>query len=160
MTCSGVVVTCSFSIHCTDKQSQELKAAVDSFPIPVAGSAQAYHCGYSSEASFGSTSYLLVREGGNVLVDSPRFDAKLLKRIQVGCQSTSGFVEFRPLQPCCSCSLQGALFARSDQTYVCWHLRLLSNASHPSLFLVKLTTWPCCLGSICVSLKGTGPLLA
>src|SRR5919199_6602053 len=35
-----------------------------------------YYCGYNAESSFGAWSYLIVRpkrEGGNVLVDSPRF---------------------------------------------------------------------------------------
>lgn len=73
----------SFSIHCTDKAPGELREAVESFPTPVEGSSHAYHTGYSSEYSYGGTSYLLVREGGNVLVDSPRFDPKLLKQIQV-----------------------------------------------------------------------------
>ena len=74
---------CRFSIHCQDKKPGELKAAVDSFPLPIEGSTHAFHTGYASEGSYAGTSYLLVREGGNVLVDSPRFDAKLLKNIQV-----------------------------------------------------------------------------
>lgn len=72
----------TFSIHCQDKQSDELRAAVGSFPKLVQGSSHAYHCGYASKGSFGAVSYLLVREGGNVLVDSPRFDSKLLKNIE------------------------------------------------------------------------------
>ena len=52
-------------------------------PIPVEGCPNVYHCGFSSKDSFGSTSYLIVRESGNVLVDSPRFDKHLLKQIQV-----------------------------------------------------------------------------
>jgi glyoxylase-like metal-dependent hydrolase (beta-lactamase superfamily II)/ferredoxin len=41
-----------------------------------------YHCGYHHEDSFGATSYLVVRPAGNVLVDSPRFAAPLVKRIE------------------------------------------------------------------------------
>lgn len=41
-----------------------------------------YYCGYSSDASFGASSYLIVREGGNVLVDSPRASKPLLARIR------------------------------------------------------------------------------
>jgi glyoxylase-like metal-dependent hydrolase (beta-lactamase superfamily II)/ferredoxin len=44
-----------------------------------------YFCGFTSEASFGAWSYLIVRpqeQGGNVLVDSPRFTAPLVKRIE------------------------------------------------------------------------------
>ncbi len=41
-----------------------------------------YHCGYHSEASFGAASYLLVREAGNVLVDSPRYNRPLARRLE------------------------------------------------------------------------------
>src|SRR5216117_1745861 len=44
-----------------------------------------FFCGFTSEASFGAWSYLIVRspeEGGNVLVDSPRFAGPLVKRIE------------------------------------------------------------------------------
>ena len=44
-----------------------------------------YFCGFTSESSFGAWSYLIVRppeQGGNVLVDSPRFTAPLVKRIE------------------------------------------------------------------------------
>ncbi len=44
-----------------------------------------YYCGFNSEASFGAWSYLIVRpqeQGGNVLVDSPRFNNPLAKRIE------------------------------------------------------------------------------
>ena len=73
----------SFSIHCQDRQPGELRAAVDSFPVLVEGCSDIFHCGFASESSFGSTSYLLVRKGGNVLLDSPRFDARLLSNIKV-----------------------------------------------------------------------------
>lgn len=71
-----------FSIHAR-QQSDEVRAVVDGMPIPVEGCPNVYHCGFSSKDSFGSTSYLIVRESGNVLVDSPRFDKHLLKQIQV-----------------------------------------------------------------------------
>jgi glyoxylase-like metal-dependent hydrolase (beta-lactamase superfamily II) len=44
-----------------------------------------YFCGFTSEASFGAWAYLIVRspeQGGNVLVDSPRFTTPLVKRIE------------------------------------------------------------------------------
>jgi glyoxylase-like metal-dependent hydrolase (beta-lactamase superfamily II) len=43
-----------------------------------------YFCGFTAESSFGAWSYLIVRpesEGGNVLIDSPRFATQLVKRI-------------------------------------------------------------------------------
>ncbi len=58
------------------------RIGIDAFPTPVAENV--YFCGYTSEASFGAWSYLIVRsaaEGGNVLVDSPRFSAPLVKKI-------------------------------------------------------------------------------
>lgn len=39
-------------------------------------------CGYAAESSFGAASWLVLREGGNVLVDSPRFARPLLERIR------------------------------------------------------------------------------
>ena len=44
-----------------------------------------YFCGFTSESSFGAWSYLIKRpaaKGGNVLIDSPRFASRLVKRIE------------------------------------------------------------------------------
>jgi len=57
--------------------------AVAAFPSPVADNI--YYCGFNAEASFGAWAYLIVRrreDGGNVLVDSPRFAAPLVRRIE------------------------------------------------------------------------------
>lgn len=40
-----------------------------------------YRCGWAAESSFGASSWLLRRPGGNVLVDSPRFSRPLLARL-------------------------------------------------------------------------------
>ncbi|MGZ5494768.1 MAG: 4Fe-4S domain-containing protein, partial [Thermoanaerobaculia bacterium] len=40
-----------------------------------------YRCGYTAESSFGAFSYLVRRESGNVLIDSPRFVGPLVKRL-------------------------------------------------------------------------------
>jgi glyoxylase-like metal-dependent hydrolase (beta-lactamase superfamily II) len=56
---------------------------IDAFPSLV--SENVYFCGFTAEASFGGWSYLIVRpesEGGNILVDSPRFTRHLVKRIR------------------------------------------------------------------------------
>ncbi len=37
-----------------------------------------FYCGYASESSFGASSYFVRREGGNVLVDSPRAAGPLM----------------------------------------------------------------------------------
>jgi glyoxylase-like metal-dependent hydrolase (beta-lactamase superfamily II)/ferredoxin len=41
-----------------------------------------YYCGFTSERSYGASSYLIVRPEGNVLVDSPRAATPLLRRIE------------------------------------------------------------------------------
>jgi glyoxylase-like metal-dependent hydrolase (beta-lactamase superfamily II)/ferredoxin len=41
-----------------------------------------YRCGYTSESSFGAFSYLIQKESGNVLIDSPRFAGPLVKNIE------------------------------------------------------------------------------
>jgi glyoxylase-like metal-dependent hydrolase (beta-lactamase superfamily II)/ferredoxin len=44
-----------------------------------------YYCGFNAESSFGAWSYLIARpteQGGNVLVDSPRFAGPLVKQLE------------------------------------------------------------------------------
>lgn len=66
------------SIGTADKGA--VAAAARAFPEAL--SRDVYYCGYASEASYGASSYLIVREGGNVLVDSPRASKPLIKRIR------------------------------------------------------------------------------
>src|SRR5437667_7415387 len=57
---------------------------IDAYPSLIAENV--YFCGFTAESSFGAWSYLIVRpesEGGNVLIDSPRFATQLVKRIAV-----------------------------------------------------------------------------
>jgi glyoxylase-like metal-dependent hydrolase (beta-lactamase superfamily II)/ferredoxin len=59
------------------------RSGVAAFPTHVVD--DVYFCGFTSEASFGAWSYLIVRpleHGGNVLVDSPRFNNPLANRIE------------------------------------------------------------------------------
>lgn len=56
------------------------KEAVRAYPEPVDDNV--YFCGFAAESSFGASSYLIHREEGNVLVDSPRFARPLAKRIE------------------------------------------------------------------------------
>jgi glyoxylase-like metal-dependent hydrolase (beta-lactamase superfamily II)/ferredoxin len=53
---------------------------VRAFPERIAG--EVYDCGFTAEASFGATSYLIRRPDGNVLVDSPRAAGPLMRRIE------------------------------------------------------------------------------
>lgn len=41
-----------------------------------------FRCGWAAESSYGAAAWLLVRPGGNVLVDSPRFSHPLLERLR------------------------------------------------------------------------------
>lgn len=73
------LVTCpTASIGTLGKRS--LDAAIGSFPEPIED--QVHFCGFASEDSFGGSSYLIVRPDGNVLVDSPRFTAPLVRRLE------------------------------------------------------------------------------
>lgn len=58
----------------------DVKAAQDSFPIPITD--QVYHCGYHAESSYGAASYLLLRPDGNVLIDSPRYAPPLVRQLE------------------------------------------------------------------------------
>jgi glyoxylase-like metal-dependent hydrolase (beta-lactamase superfamily II)/ferredoxin len=64
-------------------ERHDTRAAAQAFPEQL--DANVYFCGFTAESSFGAWSYLVVRpeaEGGNVLVDSPRFSRPLVKRIE------------------------------------------------------------------------------
>jgi glyoxylase-like metal-dependent hydrolase (beta-lactamase superfamily II)/ferredoxin len=68
------------SIGATQKHNARI--GIDAYPSLI--SENVYFCGFTSESSFGAWSYLIVRpesEGGNVLVDSPRFSRPLVKKI-------------------------------------------------------------------------------
>jgi len=53
--------------------------AVLSFPERV--KANVYYCGFTSSHSFGAASYLIVSPDGNVLVDSPRANEPLMRKV-------------------------------------------------------------------------------
>jgi glyoxylase-like metal-dependent hydrolase (beta-lactamase superfamily II)/ferredoxin len=57
-----------------------LDAAVRAFPERL--DEDVYYCGWHAEASYGASSYLIVRPAGNVLVDSPRAARPLFERIE------------------------------------------------------------------------------
>lgn len=68
------------SIGTTKKH--DVHIGINAFPSLVADNV--YFCGFTSESSFGGWSYLVARpetEGGNLLIDSPRFTKHLVKRI-------------------------------------------------------------------------------
>ena len=62
-------------------------------------------CCLHAELSFGGSSYLIQRPEGNVLVDVPRYNPKLLNRIKVLPRCLAlGFTQARVcLSLCCTC---------------------------------------------------------
>jgi glyoxylase-like metal-dependent hydrolase (beta-lactamase superfamily II)/ferredoxin len=70
------VVSCPTASIGAERNARE---AARSLPVPIADGV--FRCGYSSDASYGAQSYYLIHEDGNVLVDSPRFAAPLVKRL-------------------------------------------------------------------------------
>lgn len=58
----------------------DIKTAQQHLPLEITPGI--YHCGYHAESSYGAASYLIQRPEGNVLVDSPRFAAPLVKRLE------------------------------------------------------------------------------
>jgi len=63
--------------------SRSAVPGVRAFPDPIAD--DVFFCGFTSEASFGAWAYIIQRpadRGGNILVDSPRFTAPLVTKIE------------------------------------------------------------------------------
>jgi glyoxylase-like metal-dependent hydrolase (beta-lactamase superfamily II)/ferredoxin len=58
----------------------DLSAATSAFPERFED--HVYFCGFTSRDSFGAWSWLIERPGGNVLVDSPRANRALIRRIE------------------------------------------------------------------------------
>jgi len=62
------------------RSKRSVAAAVAAYPERIAD--EVYFCGFTSESSFGALSYLVRRDEGNLLVDSPRFAAPLARSIE------------------------------------------------------------------------------
>ena len=60
------------------------RTPADGFPALITRhpAGDVYYCGWASRRSFGASSWLIVRPGGNVLVDVPRWSAPLARRIR------------------------------------------------------------------------------
>ena len=74
----------TFSIGNTNKSSLDKKIKA-SFPLPIGDPKDSiFLTGFHAESSFGATSYFIERDGlkGNILIDSPRFFSKMVKRLK------------------------------------------------------------------------------
>ena len=74
------LLSCPTASIGTKEKPKDIKEAQDSLPILV--EENVYHCGYHSEDSFAAASYLIIHSEGNILIDSPRFAAPLVKRLE------------------------------------------------------------------------------
>jgi glyoxylase-like metal-dependent hydrolase (beta-lactamase superfamily II)/ferredoxin len=72
------LVSCPTSAIGTASKA-DVHDAVEALPDPVTG--DVYYCGYAAESSYGAASYLVRRDAGGVLVDSPRAARPLFGRI-------------------------------------------------------------------------------
>jgi glyoxylase-like metal-dependent hydrolase (beta-lactamase superfamily II) len=57
-----------------------LDQAREDFPLGIEG--EVYYCGYNSPKSYGGSSYLIRHDGGNWLIDSPKFLPRLVERFE------------------------------------------------------------------------------
>jgi len=73
------IVSCPTSSIGSESKA-DLRDAVAALPLLIEG--EVHYCGYASERSYGAASYLVQREAGNVLVDSPRAARPLMDRIE------------------------------------------------------------------------------
>jgi glyoxylase-like metal-dependent hydrolase (beta-lactamase superfamily II)/ferredoxin len=62
------------------RSKQGVAAAAAELPLEVAPGV--FRCGWAAASSYGASAWLLVRPGGNVLVDSPRWAGPLLGRLR------------------------------------------------------------------------------
>lgn len=74
------LVACPTASIGTAIPAPEMPAVRSSFPLLIEGGV--HYCGYHSAKSFGAAAYFIRREGGNVLVDSPRWSETLAKRLE------------------------------------------------------------------------------
>jgi glyoxylase-like metal-dependent hydrolase (beta-lactamase superfamily II)/ferredoxin len=63
-----------------DAAKRDMRAALASFPEQIDG--DVHRCGFNAESSFGAFSYFITHPNGNILIDSPKFAAPLIKQIE------------------------------------------------------------------------------
>src|SRR4029079_16788190 len=74
------LVACPTGSIGTTEKHPELARFIRSSPLRIEPGV--FHCGYHSADSFGAASYLVERPEGNVLVDSLRYNAHLVKSLE------------------------------------------------------------------------------
>lgn len=74
------LLSCPTASIGTISKPTDIKTAQQSLPTQI--TENIYHCGYHSQLSYGAASYLIIRDEGNILIDSPRFTPPLVKRLE------------------------------------------------------------------------------
>ncbi|MGD1920900.1 MAG: MBL fold metallo-hydrolase, partial [Pleurocapsa sp.] len=64
----------------TESKPRDVRQIQHTFPIQIEDNV--YYCGYHSKYSFGAASYVIQRQEGNILIDSPRFTPPLVKQLE------------------------------------------------------------------------------
>jgi len=62
------------------RHKRDLSAVKDAYPDQV--DENVYFCGFAARSSYGGASYFILRPEGNVLIDSPRYAASLVRRLE------------------------------------------------------------------------------
>jgi len=113
------------SIHARSAPPDELRAAADGLPAPVAGVPGVRLCGWNARASYGAASWLILRAGGNVMVDCPRFSPVLARSIERLGGVAFIFLTHRCAPPHCVLSRLPPPLKRASTTVAHAHARLL-----------------------------------
>lgn len=81
----AAMVSCPVGAIRTRKADPLIDYAFDVFPAEIDPERipGVYHLGYHSSLSYGATPYFIKREKGNVMIDSPRFNTRLVLYIMM-----------------------------------------------------------------------------
>lgn len=75
------IVSCPVSSIGTTKSKDLLKEYVKTLPKKI--EENIYFCSFTAKSSYGATAYFIKRGNGNILIDSPKFDKRLVENIEV-----------------------------------------------------------------------------
>jgi glyoxylase-like metal-dependent hydrolase (beta-lactamase superfamily II)/ferredoxin len=63
-----------------DAARRPVRAAIASFPLPIDGPVA--YLGFNARSSYGASSYLVEDDGGNWMIDAPRWNAALVRELE------------------------------------------------------------------------------
>lgn len=74
------LLSCPTASIATVQKPMDIKKVQQSFPILI--DKNVFHCSYHAHSSYGAASYFIQHPQGNILIDSPRFAAPLVKQLE------------------------------------------------------------------------------